>query len=151
MHRPGRTVGSASGPTMPAPGTATPEPTAEQVSATMRQRSYAALLVIAALVGLVVSLAAWGFLELVHQIQQELFTHLPHAVGYPHGPPDWWPVPILAAGSVVVAVAIAKLPGRGGHIPAEGLATGGPLPRAVELPGIVLAALGTLGFGLILV
>ncbi len=52
----------------------------------MRSKGYVVLLMIAAAAGVVVSLAAWAFLELIYQIQQELFTHLPHAVGYSHGP-----------------------------------------------------------------
>ncbi|MBV9800929.1 MAG: chloride channel protein [Solirubrobacterales bacterium] len=129
---------------------APPEPTAEQAQATMRSRGYVVLLVIAAVVGVIVSFAAWGFLELVYQIQQELFTHLPHAVGYAHGPPKWWYFPVLGIGALITAFAIAKLPGRGGHIPAHGLATGGPPIQGVELPGIMLAAIATLGSGLVL-
>ncbi len=129
---------------------APPEPTAEQAQATMRSRGYVVLLIIAAVVGVIVSFAAWGFLELVYQIQQELFTHLPHAVGYAHGPPKWWYFPVLGIGALVTAFAIAKLPGRGGHIPAHGLATGGPPIQGIELPGIMLAAIATLGSGLVL-
>jgi H+/Cl- antiporter ClcA len=120
--------------------TATEQPSVQQASATMRSKGYLVLLVLAAGVGLVVSLATWGFLELVYQIQQEVFTHLPHALGYEHGPPKWWSLPVLAIGGLVVGFAIARLPGRGGHIPVEGLATGGGLPRPNELPGILLAA-----------
>ena len=67
-----------------------PELTAEQADETMRSRPYVLLLVIVSVVGVIVSFATWGFLELIHQITQELYTHLPHAVGYPHGPPVWW-------------------------------------------------------------
>lgn len=129
---------------------APPEPTAEQAQATMRSRRYVVLLVIAAVVGVIVSFAAWGFLELVYQIQQEMFTHLPHAVGYAHGPPKWWYFPVLGIGALITAFAIAKLPGRGGHVPAYGLATGGPPIQGIELPGIMLAAIATLGSGLVL-
>ena len=124
--------------------------TAEPARATMRQRQYVVLLVIAAVVGLVVSLAAWCFLELVYQIQRELFTHLPRALGYSHGPPGWWPLPVLAIGGIIAGAAIARLPGHGGHIPAQGLATSGPQPRPIDLPGTILAAIATLGFGLVL-
>jgi H+/Cl- antiporter ClcA len=115
----------------------------------MRDKRYLVLLTIAAIVGVIVSLASWGFLELVYQLQRELFTHLPHAVGYVHGAPRWWPLPVLTLGALIVAFAVAKLPGDGGHIPAKGLATGGA-PRPVELPGIMLAAVATLGSGLVL-
>lgn len=115
----------------------------------IRSRSYVGLLIIVAIIGVVVSLAAWCFLELIHQLQQELFTHLPHAFGYQNGPPKWWSLPILAVGALIVAVAITRLPGRGGHIPAEGLSAGGPSGPSV-LPGVLIAGLATIGFGLVL-
>ena len=31
----------------------------------------------------------------VFQLQQELFKHLPHALGYEQGPPLWWSLPVL--------------------------------------------------------
>ena len=48
----------------------------------------------------------------------------------------------------LAAVAILRLPGRGGHIPYEGIKAGTAKPA--ELPGILLAALATLGLGLVL-
>jgi chloride channel protein, CIC family len=125
------------------------ELSAQQADAMIRSRRYVALLVVVAVIGVIVSLAAWCFLEGIHQIQQELYTHLPHALGYNNGPPKWWPLPILAIGALIVAVAIARLPGDGGHIPAEGLSAGGPSgPNA--LPGVILAGLATIGSGLVL-
>jgi hypothetical protein len=35
------------------------------------------LLVVAAILGVPISAAAWGFLALVSHLQKELFTHLP--------------------------------------------------------------------------
>ena len=122
---------------------------AEQADATIRSKQYVALLVVVAVIGVIVSLAAWCFLEGIHQIQQELYTHLPHAVGYQNGPPKWWPLPILAIGALITAIAIARLPGNGGHIPAEGLSAGGPSGPRV-LPGVILAGVATIGFGLVL-
>ena len=116
----------------------------------MSSKPFVVLLVLVAVVGVVVSLASWCFLELIHQIQQEVFVHLPHAVGYPNGAPTWWSLPVLAIAALITALAIEKLPGRGGHIPARGLATGGPPPTIVELAGILLAAFATIGMGLVL-
>ena len=107
------------------------------------------LLVLVSVVGVVVSFATWGFLELIDQITKELYTHLPNALGYHHGPPVWWPLPILGIAGVIVALAITRLPGNGGHIPARGLAAGQP-PTVAELPGIVLAGLVAVGFGVVL-
>ena len=121
----------------------------EQADATIRSKQYVALLVLVAVIGVLVSLAAWCFLEGIHQIQQELYTHLPHAFGYQHGPPKWWSLPILAIGALIVALSITRLPGKGGHIPAEGLSAGGRAGPNV-LPGVILAGLATIGFGLVL-
>jgi H+/Cl- antiporter ClcA len=129
----------------PSPAELTPE----QAAATMASKRYVGLLVIVSIVGVVVSFATWGFLELIHQISQELYTHLPSALGYHNGPPVWWPLPILAVAGVLVALAIKHLPGKGGHIPAMGLATGRPT-TPVELPGVLLAGLAGIGFGIVL-
>ena len=125
------------------------EPTAAQAAETMRSRPFVGLLVVAAVIGVIVSLAAWCYLESVYQLQQELFKHLPHALGYDQGPPLWWSLPVLAVGALIVALAITRLPGDGGHVPAKGLATGG-LTNPIDLPGVILAGLAGLGFGLVL-
>ena len=128
---------------------APPSLTAEQADATIRSRQYIVLLLFVAVVGVVVSLATWCFLELVHQIQQEVYTHLPHVLGYGGGAPRWWALIVLPLTGVIVALAITRLPGRGGHIPARGLATGGATqPR--ELPGVMLAAIASISLGVVL-
>jgi H+/Cl- antiporter ClcA len=121
----------------------------QKADETMRSKPFAGLLVAVAVVGVVVSLATWCFLELVHQTQSGLFTHLPDVLGYDDGPPVWWPLPVLGIGALIVALAITYLPGTGGHIPAEGLAAGGTTASR-DLPGVVLAGLATIGFGLVL-
>jgi H+/Cl- antiporter ClcA len=121
---------------------------AEDPSATLLSKGFLVLLVIAAVVGVLVSLAAWCFLELVFQMQRELYHHLPSAVGYNHGPPVWWSLPILAIAGLIAAFAIVRLPGRGGHVPAEGLKVGGGPAQPIELPGILLAGLASIGLGL---
>ncbi|MGZ4287108.1 MAG: chloride channel protein [Solirubrobacteraceae bacterium] len=118
--------------------------------ALLRDRRFVVLLAIAAIVGIIVSLAAWCFLELIYQIQQELYHHLPNALGYTNGPPKWWSLPILAIAGVITAFAIVRLPGNGGHIPAEGLKVGGGPTRPIELPGIVLAGLASIGLGVVI-
>ena len=115
----------------------------------IRSRQYRVLLVLAALVGLVVSAASWVFLEGVHELQVSVYEKLPHQLGYDTAP-VWWPLPWVALAGLLTAVAIARLPGRGGHVPAEGLKTGGPPVLPIDLPGILLAAAATLGFGLVL-
>src|SRR3954471_17492106 len=90
------------------------------------------LLAIAAVVGLGVSFAAWGFLEGIHQIQHGVFEDLPRELGYGDGAPLWWPLPVLTIAGLITALAIERLPGTGGHSPAGGLVTGTTPP--IELP-----------------
>ncbi len=125
------------------------ELSSEQADATIGSKPYIGLLVVVSFVGLLVSIAAWCFLEGIFQIQQELFVRIPHGLGYENGPPKWWLLLILAVGALIVALAIKQLPGDGGHIPAKGLSAGGPTGPNV-LPGIILAGVATLGFGLVL-
>ncbi len=124
-----------------------PEDQAADPASTLLSRAYLVLLVIASVVGVFVSLAAWCFLELIYQIQREVFHHLPSALGYSHGAPLWWSLPVLAIAGLIVALAIARLPGEGGHIPAEGLKAGGGPTEPITLPGIMLAALAAIGLG----
>ena len=105
------------------------------------------VLVLAAVVGVVASLAAWGFLELVHYTTVWVYTDLPKDLGYDKAP-QWWSLPVLAIAGILVALAIERLPGRGGHIPAEGLSAGLIGPN--ELPGVILAALASIGLGVVL-
>jgi H+/Cl- antiporter ClcA len=118
------------------------------VTAILRSRAFIGLLLLAAIVGVVASLAAWGFLELVHQVQVGVWDKLPDLVGYDDGAPLWWAVPVLAIAGAVVAVAIVRLPGEGGHVPAEGLKTG--VTQPIELPGVLLAAVAGIGLGVVL-
>jgi len=115
----------------------------------LRSRSYIALLVIAAIVGVPVSAAAYFFLALVSKMQGWIFTDLPKGLGF-HSEPLWWPIlPLLLAG-VLVALTIRYLPGKGGHSPADGFKAGAGPPTPRELPGIVLAAFATLCLGVVL-
>jgi H+/Cl- antiporter ClcA len=123
-------------------------PTDGDPLALLRTRSYVKLLVLAGIVGVPISVAAYGFLKVVAWLQDELFTELPEALGF-DAPPTWWPLPLLALSGLLVALAILHLPGTGGHSPADGFKAGGALP-AEQLPGVVLAAVATLSFGVVL-
>ena len=114
----------------------------------LRSRSYLQLLVLCAIIGVPISAAAYWFLKLVDVLQNAFFTTIPKDLGF-DAPPTWWPLPLLAVSGVVVALAIRHLPGIGGHSPADGFKAGGVTPP-IELPGILLAALGTLSFGVVL-
>jgi H+/Cl- antiporter ClcA len=117
--------------------------------ALLRSRSYLALLVIAAIIGVPVSAAAYFFLALVGKLQGWIFTDLPKDVGF-HSEPLWWPIPPLLLAGVLVSLTIRYLPGKGGHSPADGFQVGGGPPAPIELPGIVLAAFATLSLGVVL-
>ena len=114
----------------------------------MASRKFVVLLVLVSIVGIVTALAAWCFLELSHQIEVGVFEKLPEQLGY-DATPAWWPLPVAAIGGLIVAFAVVRLPGGGGHVPAHGLDTSTPtLP--IDLPGVMLAALATIGLGLVL-
>ncbi len=115
----------------------------------LRSKSYLRLLILAAILGVPISAAAYGFLALVAYLQPQIFTHLPNGLGF-HGEPPWWPLPVLAVAGLLVAPVIAFLPGKGGHSPADGFKPGGGAPTPAQLPGVLLAALATLSLGVVL-
>ena len=137
--RPRRPVTSDPPAAAPDPAAAVPDP-----AAILRSRNFVGLLVFAAVIGVIVSFAGWLFLEGVHQIQLGVFSDLPDALGY-STPPSWWYPVVVGLAGIPVAFAIRYLPGNGGHVPAHGLQVGGNEPAM--LPGIVLAAIATLGLG----
>src|SRR4249919_4064786 len=116
--------------------------------ALLRSRAYLRLLVLAAVLGVPISAAAYGFLALVGYLQEEIFIHLPRGLGFA-AEPVWWPLPVLVVGGVLAGFAIGYLPGRGGPSAAGAFAVHAP-PAAVQLPGVILAALATLVFGAVL-
>lgn len=113
----------------------------------MASRRFLALLVLAAILGVVASLAAWCFLEVAHQANVGAYDKLPELFGF-DSTPLWWSMPLLVVAGLIVAFAVHRMPGRGGHVPAFGLSTGQVLPN--ELPGVVLAGLATIGLGAVL-
>ncbi|MFF5357817.1 chloride channel protein [Streptomyces scabiei] len=114
----------------------------------LRSRAYLVLLLTAALIGLPVSAAAFGFLALVGEVQPLIYSDLPESLGF-DGTPSWWPLPLLAVGGLLVGLTVRYLPGHGGHEPSAGFQPGG-VPAPVELPGIFLAAFATLCFAAVL-
>jgi H+/Cl- antiporter ClcA len=130
-------------PGRPAPaGAAAPD-----AGALLRSRRYVGLLTLSAVIGVPISAVAYAFLGLIHYVQEWTYQDLPSAFGYEKAP-TWWAMPLLAVAGLLVGLTIRYLPGRGGHVPAEGFKAGITEPR--ELPGIVLAALIGLGLGTVL-
>lgn len=140
MPDPARTSPSG-GPHMSQAGT--PDPVAM-----LRSPAYLRLLLVAAVIGVPVSAVAFFFLHLVARLQRWVFTELPAQLGF-HAPPPWWPLPPLVIAGVLVALTISRLPGGGGHSPADGFHAGGT-PAPADLPGVLLAAVASLGLGVVL-
>lgn len=127
----------------PADGRPPPEPLV-----LARSHRYLVLLVFAAMLGVPVAALAFGYLEAVEHVQPEVFTHLPHGLGF-HSTPTWWPIPVLVVAGLLVALIIRHLPGDGGHEPLGELSLS-HVPTGRELPGIALAALISLSLGAVL-
>jgi H+/Cl- antiporter ClcA len=117
-------------------------------AALLRSRQYRRLLILAAALGLPISALAYGYLALLHFMEEWVYRDLPHAFGL-DGAPDWWAIPMLTLAGLLVGLAIRFLPGHAGHIPARGFSIrGGATTR--ELPGILIAAVAGLGLGAVL-
>ena len=132
----------------PSSGAETTDQAEPDPTEVMANRRFAVLLVFVAIVGVITSVVAWCFLEAVHQIQTGVFTDLPKDLGYDHGAPNWWYLVVLAIAGLITAAAITRLPGNGGHTPANGLSTERLGPEA--MPGVILAALASIGLGAVI-
>src|SRR6266540_7440379 len=93
---------------------------------------YVKLLVLAAIIGAPIATAAYGFLWLVSELQDWLYTDLPSELGF-DGQPMWWPLPLLALAGLLGALTIRYLPGEGGESPTEGFKAGNAPPTPSEL------------------
>ena len=100
-----------------------------------------------AAIGIPAAFLAALFLALVHYLQQWLWHDLPDALNASSSP--WYLVIGLpVASAALVWAARALLPGDGGRPPLLGLGTD-PTPLRYA-PGLLIAAIGTLGFGAVL-
>jgi H+/Cl- antiporter ClcA len=110
-------------------------------------REYLRLVLLGALVGVPAVLVAAGFLALVHTVQHGLWHELPAVFGAT-SPPWYLVMGLPLVGAAMVVAARKLLPGDGGHAPLQGLSIAGQPLSAV--PGVALAAFGTLVFGAVL-
>jgi H+/Cl- antiporter ClcA len=136
------TDGPPGGPSEPEGGHVAPG--VGQLKAVLLSPGYMKLLLLTALIGIPVSLVAFGFVSLEHQLQHWIWDSLPSGLGFSQ-PPWWWPLPTLALTGVLVVPVLIRMPGHGGHLPVRGL--GGPPQPPKALPSIVLAALIVLPLG----
>ncbi|MDZ5623041.1 chloride channel protein [Nocardioides sp. HM23] len=107
----------------------------------LHDRAYLVLLLVVALLGIPLSLAAFGFLVAVHELEHVVWESLPSALGY-DALPSWWPILTITAAGVLVGLAAKYLPGHGGHVPVAGF--GGEPATPSMLPGVLLAAAASL-------
>jgi H+/Cl- antiporter ClcA len=107
---------------------------------------FATTLGLAVVVGLAATFGAVLFMACQHGITLLLWTEIPDAANW-STPPGWYVVVVPTVGGALVAAALL-LPGRGGHSAVKGLSMDALTPA--ELPSALLAALATLGFGLVL-
>ncbi|WP_395296813.1 chloride channel protein [Kitasatospora hibisci] len=110
-------------------------------------KGYLRLLLLSAALGIPVSLIAFAFVSLEHELQHWVWESLPVTAGFDRAP-WWWGLPALLLAGLLLAPIVTRVPGHGGHIPVDGL--GGPPTPPVALPGVVLAALACLPLGAVL-
>ena len=107
---------------------------------------YLRTLVFAAILGLPVAIAAVLFQTAIHDVIHFVWDVVPDWMGDSE-PASWYVIGVTALTGVVVA-ALIRLPGHGGHSPLQGISVANV--RAIDLPGILLAGLATLGGGIVL-
>jgi H+/Cl- antiporter ClcA len=122
--------------------------TVQEADAVIASPRFLVLMAVAAVVGLLVSFAAWLFLEGTFRLQRLLLVDVPDHLG--GQPPLWYLLVVLGTGGLLAGLAIARLPGHGGHVPVDGLGSGGAPPAGLTLLGVVLAGAATIGCGLVL-
>ncbi|WP_235921735.1 chloride channel protein [Lentzea tibetensis] len=107
------------------------------IDVVLHSQGYLALLLTAALIGIPLSFLVFAFLAAVHWLEHLMWDTLPTSLGL-EPLPAWWPIATIGLAGVLVALAVTHLPGRGGHVPAEGLdASATPTSH---VPGTMLAA-----------
>jgi H+/Cl- antiporter ClcA len=111
-----------------------------------RASTYFRTLIYAALLGVPVAFAAVLFQTAIHDVIHFVWEVVPHWLDWSE-PAGWYVVLVPGLAGILVALAL-RLPGHGGHSPLEGLGMGTVHPG--DLPSILLAALATLGLGLVL-
>ncbi|HEX5582139.1 chloride channel protein, partial [Gaiella sp.] len=109
-------------------------------------KAYVRTLVLAAALGVPVAFAAVLYETVLHDTIHLVWDEIPDAFGW--STPAWWYVILVPAVGGLLVSAVVRLPGHGGHGPLEGIGVE-PI-RPVDLWGILLAALASLGLGLVL-
>jgi H+/Cl- antiporter ClcA len=135
MTRQAPNAGSTPSPAPGGPPPAGPSP-----------REYVRILMIAALLGVPVAVAAAGFMSLSYGLTTLVWTTIPDGAGWT-APPWWYVLAVPAMAGLLVAVAV-RLPGHGGEPAVAGIGLAPLSP--VQLVSALVAALVSLGLGLVL-
>jgi H+/Cl- antiporter ClcA len=120
---------------------------AADLTSVLRSRGYHVLMLAAALIGLPIAVIAFGFLAAVTRMEKWVWHTVPTHFGWDQ-PKAWYAVLVLTLAGALVGLVVARLPGRGGHIPANGF--GGAMTAPIDLTGVLLAAALTLVLGAVL-
>ncbi len=112
----------------------------------IREPAYLKTLAIAALLGIPAAVGAVLFTSAVHEVEHLLWTDLPEEFGWVE--PAWWYVILLPMIAGAIVALCIRLPGGGGHPAREGMSLHPATP--LELPSILVAAVASLSFGLVL-
>lgn len=80
--------------------------------AMLKSKEYTRLLLMAAIIGIPISAAAYFFLEFIDHLQVWVYDSLPSALGF-HGTPRWWVILPMTVASIFVGLTIKYLPGEG--------------------------------------
>jgi H+/Cl- antiporter ClcA len=123
-----------------------PAPTAAGPPEAPSPGEYLRILVVAALLGVPVALASAAFMSATHGLTTLVWTTVPDSAGWTT-PPGWYVLAVPALAGLLVAVAL-RLPGHGGEPAVKGIALEPLSP--VQLVSALLAALASLGLGLVL-
>ncbi|MEP7192291.1 MAG: chloride channel protein [Actinomycetota bacterium] len=117
------------------------------LTSVLRSRGYHVLLLAAAVVGLPIAAIAFGFLAAVSAMEKYVWQTLPKDLGWDE-PKAWYAVVVLGLAGVLVGLVVARLPGRGGHVAANGM--GGGMTQPIDLTGVLLAAALSLVLGAVI-
>jgi H+/Cl- antiporter ClcA len=123
-----------------------PAPTAAGPPEAPSPGEYLRILVVAALLGVPVALGSAAFMSATHGLTTLVWTTVPDSAGWTT-PPGWYVLAVPALAGLLVAVAL-RLPGHGGEPAVKGIALEPLSP--VQLVSALLAALASLGLGLVL-
>jgi H+/Cl- antiporter ClcA len=119
---------------------------AASADAGLSRGAYVRTLVLAAALGVPVAAAAILFQTAVHDLTQLVWDDVPDWLDWSE--PAWWYVILVPGLAGLLVAAALRLPGHGGHSPLEGLSLDPIRPAA--LGSILLAAVASLGLGLVL-